>query len=1267
MSIAWRKSSRSVAACLQAAAADATVKGDQVVALAPPAETPAATSAVPASGDTTGPREVGGDVQVFMADTSGAMATGLRAVLTELDDPDAPISKVLATALGSHSTRGTATSATDGGVAPPRIRPRRPVKAFLDDPQDVAAASVRPSVAATAPETGVPADAGDGRPESVPAHGGWEGALRAWSWKPQPGTSDVPAASDAQVGWAAGNGMTFVGQRGGGDFFDALVAAGHGTEFGERLDEPGALRQKVVGGRADDPDDAIVAEYARAKAGADGQVDDAAVAEAYQDLLDNWQKIFTRIDTGGRDDLIDELLPALAHHALSVPLRVVDADGRARSYGAGPGITIARVTGGQGRAWAGLAPTGAPRFLGAGTRPADVAGGWSTPAADDASAMSALVPGDVGEAYRETLRLRRLRFVEVAGGPDAFFRAVLRAADGGFNTSQGFVGDVTRLRELLVREIEQAAGEDPVSGDVTDLWLVVYTTYEALYRQRRQGPGPLGADDTAARIEGGEALNDIRTAIVDPDSWPELAEAVAPYFLNRLGLSVRTVYGTGAIGRYGDGRPVYVTPLPDAGQGARGWAALPQATPRFAAGSPLGAPNMSDPVLVRLGRAADAHRAALTATPAANDPVLDRLAAIRAGWLKTGTGRATETDGRWSFDDLTTTAGSPSPAGASPRDVRTVGAGLGLASAVELTLSLFERRGGIRPASVSAGTGRAGMRADQWVVAPSLRELVREVPSNGAAMFVSGGRTWVAAATTGGLGLAEFGPESPAGRVGVYSPEMAASANAPGLALFIGQDGQVVLPESFGSAVGWDGDDLSGTTIAAAPHASATDGAPEASEAQNEWARENGRHFAPFRPGDGSFFESAITAAGGRLTVNGAEITDATRLRQALAASARERAAGPDGLGTFARAAFQVAAEERIIEEFLGHDLSKLDPKAVYDQIAWHLETGAAATYIADAVEEPGHWAEMTRLLAPALLAASADVALKVVEPDGRVHAYQADAGARDVVLARAGSLGAGSSAWAAVLPESGGSPADVRADETVHLGATVPAGEPAVLDDEQKQVADTEKLSVVPTAHGADSIFSAVLAAAGGGIMIDRATYADTAAGLRRGLARLVRERPDVLDSVAWPRSGEGERDAEEIVSRLTDPAAHDVGGLARLLLGPYLGVQLRVAEPDGEVRVRGRGRPLTVAPTEGRNGTHWAALVPRPNPAPRDPSSSGLDGRLDRPPLKNPWSATAYRLVGPGARPAEAPWRNSTFCAPVNGVLACVSVAVVYRHTSL
>jgi hypothetical protein len=187
------------------------------------------------------------------------------------------------------------------------------------------------------------------------------------------------------------------------------------------------------------------------------------------------------------------------------------------------------------------------------------------------------------------------------------------------------------------------------------------------------------------------------------------------------------------------------------------------------------------------------------------------------------------------------------------------------------------------------------------------------------------------------------------------------------------------------------------------------------------------------------------------------------------------------------------------------------------------------------------------------------------------------------------------------------------------------------------------------------------------GGIMIDRGTYADTAAGLRRGLARLVRERPDVLDSVAWPRSGEGERDAEDIINRLTDPAAHDVGGLARLLIGPYLGVELRVVEPDGEVRTRGRGRPLTVAPTEGANGTQWAALVPKPNLAPQNPSSSGLDGGFDRPSLKNPWSASAYQLVGPGTRSAEAPWRNSTFCAPVNGVLACVSVTVVYRHTTL
>jgi hypothetical protein len=1166
-----------------------------------------------------------------------------------------------------------------------RLRPKAYLDEFPRSPQPEAVGrseETRTTASTDGSETRVPVGATGERSVAV-AIGlpplAWEDVLRARSWKqeidpngvikPDPGTL-VP--SKAQIGWATGQGMTFFGKRDGGGFFDALAAAGRAAGLGERFENPETLLTKVVQGRADSPNAAIVKEY------------DVLVGGAHQTLADpvTWQKLFAGIEAGDRDAVVDGLLPALAHQYLSVPLRVVEPDGQVRSYGDGPGITLARVTQNQSISWSGLAPTRAPLFLGPQTRPADVAGGWSGSDSDedpdayvmsgpavDAFAMGPLVPEEVSPAYRDALWRQRLRFAEVPRGTDAFFNAVLRAADGGFSVGGVFVDDVAHLRTLLVNEIDKAATAPDLVDD-PDFWPVVYTAYKALYSQRQQqGHGSSGEDDTTARIMRGEALNDIRTSISDPGSWPELAEAVAPYFLVRLGVSVRVVSGAGLIGRYGTGRPVYVTPLADGGQGASRWAALPKATPRFAVGAPLGTPNMSDPVLVRLGQAADARRS----VAGVNDPVFIRLDKSRTDWMENGAGRpVTATGDRWSSEDLTKMVASlqsvSADAGSSPHDGRTVGGGLGLASAVELTSSLFRERGGIRPAPTSGGAasaeaGRTGIQADQWMVVPSLRELIREVPSKGAAMFVSGERTWVAVHTTGGVELAEFGPEHPEGRVGLYSPPTTASANSAGLALFIGQNGQVVPGKPFAQAIGWDVDELSTATIDAAPHAAVPDAAPEPSRAQEKWARENGRQFTGLRPGDDSFFNAAIITSGGHLTVNGEKITDAVRLRQALAASVRERAAGPAGLGLgpFVPAAFIFTAEERIIEEFLGYRLSELHRREVYLQIAKHLQTGEAKKEFGEALEKPNQWEEMARLLVPALLAASAHVRLKVVEPDGRVRAYEADGGARDLVLARIGSHSAGSPAWAAVMPDSSESLADVGADETVQLAAAVPAGETALLSDLQTRVVAEERLTLVPTEHGPDSFFSAVLTAAGGGIMLDRRTYVDTASGLRRGLARLVRERPDVLESVAWQAADKEKWDSETIIRTLTDPAVHDIDELARLLIDPYLGVELRVVESHGEIRSRGRGRPLNIAPTKGANGSHWAAFVPDPGRSLQGASSPGLKGIFDEPSRKNPWSATTHKWIKPGA--VEEPWRSASFCAVKDGVITCVSVAVFYR----
>lgn len=1155
-------------------------------------------------------------------------------------------------------------------------RGRTPARAFLDAPQPASAtaddAATLPAPLGETADTAVASGSSmealssvaAGRPEAESTFTGWADGLRMWSWRQ--GGEAAATAAPAQIDWAANHGMTFAGKRDGGDFFDALAEAGRAAGLGETFGGRDQVTRRVAEGRADGPTDEMVADYARAKLGAsaDGPIDEAVIVQAHSELDSGWHRIFRQINDGGMDAVTEEMLPRITQRSLAVPLHVVDADGRVRSYGGDPGagVTVAKLPGDQG-GWMALVPTREPRLLGAATRPADVAGGWRTSTAEeDTPDLRPLRPGQTGAAYRETLRQNGLWPVEVPRDTDAFFNAVLRAAGGGLRVGQADVNTVAQLRGVLVDEIKEAAGvrlasDERIPEDDAQLWRVVYTTYQAAHRQRHGTP----AED--ARIERGEMLNDITASISEPGSWPELAEAVAPYFLNRLGLSVRVIHGSGAVDRYGDGRPAYVTPLAGTDDGPRRWAALPKATRRYADGSPLGVSrNTSDPVLVRLGQAYDARKADSGVT-AADDPVLTRLEEVRTGWRENGTAvPATVTGGPWTSEGLRAKVGSLNPLnvgpGSSPRGDRTVGAGLGLASGVELIASLFQERGGIRPLAEAAVADQTGTRAGQWSAVPSLRELIRALPSNGAALFVSGGRTWVAVETLQGPELAEFGPQVPAGRVSRYSPADDVAADSPGLALFVGQDGQVVRPGSLGSAVGWEAGDLSAVMVDVPRGASAPDGTLKLSEAQQDWARDNAREFAGLGQGRDSFFHAAISAAGGPLTVNGEEITDPGRLREALAASLSEKAAD---LGPVLPAAFMFAAENRIIEEFFGNDLEGFDRKAVYEQIARHIRTGAATRFVEPGIREPGHWEEITQLLAPALLAANADVRVKVVERDGRVRAYETTTGdaTRDIVLARAGA-DAGSTVWEAVRPSE--TPADVRADETIRGVTGTSSGETAVLTE--RQTYSAQDLGVAPTEKGADSFYSALLQAAGGAVMLSRDRYAATPTELRDGLADLVRERPDLLETLPVPQSGEA-WNAEKVIDRIrTEPVGHDIDRPTLFLIGAYLGVTISVLERDGRSSLYAgrKGRSLTVAPTteEGTSDAHWAALVEN---RPLRGTPSGQERLFDRPSARKAWSEDTYKVVNPGTRTAEeSAWREPSFCAyDADGNKTCVSVTVV------
>ncbi|WP_290118260.1 hypothetical protein [Actinomadura sp. DC4] len=1113
-------------------------------------------------------------------------------------------------------------------------------------------------------------------------------------WTGVPSMAAGPALgglSGGQVERAASDGMVFLGDRG-GDFFDALAAAGRAVGLGELFGDPEELRNELgrrmrVDTELERSDDwaAIKAEYIRVavREAVDGL---GAESTANRDLGtgEAWQEIIAYISSPGPErGRYDALLPLLVRRYLNVG--VLETNAELSSAHDVPRVTVARLTGDT-PSWLGLAPVRAPHALGADTRPADVGGGRSAydPAGDLAAttgpAPTGREPEGMSAAQWQWTLGRNRRFAEVPTGDDAFFDAVLEASGGGFSAGPTFVGDVPQLRAALVEKIREVANEDP------DLWLVVHTIYADLYQRSQAGAGDPNAQ-ARARIDDGRALSDIIDSIASPGVRPELAEKVAPYILNKFGLAVRTVDTAGVVGRYGRGRPLYVAPLTDAANGDRRWAALPRTTTRFALGSPLAAPNLSDPILVRLGQAADARRAALTADgvqAASADPVLTWLTDARKSWLAGGADSPSSPGGvRWTPDELKAkvaeldAAGHASLGSFSRGGGDAVGAGLNLGSAVRLMSLLFPaEHGGIRPAPDPGRTGDVGQAeigADQWVVAPSLRELIREIPAGGAVLFAGDERTWVAVNTTGGLRLTEFGPGDPADRVFVPSPVDIASMKSPGLALVVGQDGQVIPAEAltgpFDSAAGWDGGDLPATgsfhrTPAAAGAAS------WASEKQNTWVREHGRRFVDPRPGDNAFFEAAITAAGGRLTVNGEEVTDATGLRTALAEWIRVKAAAPGGLSQWplATAAYRFAAKERVIEEFLGEDLAKLNHKSVDGRIDVHLGSGAAAEYTGAGVAEPGHWEELVRMLAPGLVAEGAGVGVKVLEPDGRVRAYEPAGGGRadDLVLARA----SGSSGWAALMPEPGARPAEVGADETTRFTAGVPTGEMAVLSGGQQHAQG--RLTVQPTEAGANSFYSALLAASGGGVMLGRETFVDTPSGLREGLARLVRNRPDVLSEENLQAIGQSVGAetviGEHIVAALTDPAAGNIDEIARHLVGPYLGVELSVLEHDGEIRTYGHGRPVTLAPTGDAADPHWAALVPGRPPAalqglPGLPGLPALPG-IDEPLREVRWSRDHFKNVGPGAQEAEDPWRNSTFClTDAAGAINCVSVTVVYQ----
>ncbi|MFI8527557.1 hypothetical protein ACIGB8_24070 [Promicromonospora sukumoe] len=301
-------------------------------------------------------------------------------------------------------------------------------------------------------------------------------------------------------------------------------------------------------------------------------------------------------------DVPDDQWPVRAADHLDVALRVLDTDGTVREYGSldNDHITMART---PEQTWIALAPARSPQDAAAATRVADVAGAPSLRVLEDVVEDDQLVtvapPGIepqsasmVLSADQERWALSHSRQVTIPPGGD-LFGAVLVAVDGGLLVDQHVVTDVEALRQALVETSRQEQ-----DGSL-DLWLTVYSLYADHYLRRGQTHGgaadPLElAADVDLRVDTGAAMDDILTSITDPAAWPELADAVAPFLLNLLGVGVRVVRPDGGLDRYGQGLPAYIAAVPDDSasaltDGSPVWAALPSQVLRFPATSPLNA------------------------------------------------------------------------------------------------------------------------------------------------------------------------------------------------------------------------------------------------------------------------------------------------------------------------------------------------------------------------------------------------------------------------------------------------------------------------------------------------------------------------------------------------------------------------------------------------------------------------------------------------------------------------------------------------------
>src|SRR5690606_2662027 len=417
------------------------------------------------------------------------------------------------------------------------------------------------------------------------------------------------------------------------------------------------------------------------------------------------------------------------------------------------------------------------------------------------------------------------------------------------------------------------------------------------------------------------------------------------------------------------------------------------------------------------------------------------------------------------------------------------------------------------------------------------------------------------------------------------------------------------------------------------------------------WLHEHGAVQGVERRGPDAFFDAVLEAVGGRLLADGLDVTTAAGLRAELGAQAAARSGEP--LPAFARATYTFESEARIVENYFDGARGVADPRAVREETAGLFRSGDAWHSIAQALSRPGDWDALTTALAPALLAERAGLDLLVV--DGARSVRYGAAGGTRVVLSRTREPAPG---WAVVRPATDSQQrlADAVAAtspvDTQTVVSPVQRVGPAHEQEALRRHTDGQDSAVLGTASGRDAFYAAVLAAVGGGLVVERDHYVSTPEQLRAELARLVTERPDVLTPGAMRRIAQatGITGTQEI-SRALQEGSRGTDIMGPLLAGPYLGVEAHLLGDEKSSTAGAAGRRVVLVREETEQGAvRWTALAGHEAGAAGfanrsvSPANRARSLSLNQGARRTGRAAHGFQRVPPGKKVSEAGWHKSS-----------------------